>query len=116
MHRNVLAQHSDVFKAMLTTDMREGISRVIELPEKSKTLQQLFTLMYKGEFVDQNDIKELLLMLMVTKKYLMTDLEEKCMEHLIGIIEARNVVELLIFSNENDLEELKKASLEHIGR
>lgn len=113
LHRVVLAHHSDVFKAMLTIDMKEAKTNVINLTEKSTTLANLFDLMYTGEC--EGDYRNFKNLAVVTKKYLLFDLHLECLEMLESLVRASNAVELLIFANENGFEVLQEEAVACIG-
>lgn len=115
LHRFILAYHSDVFKAMFTSDMKEGKTNVLELPESSKLLLNLIRLMYGGEV--EGNINDGIELCRATKKYLMTSLYDNCVEIMTRAVDASNAVELLIFSREDkELDNLKKLSLDCIRK
>lgn len=100
---------------MLTTDMTEGNSRVIELPESSEVLRNLFELIYKRECSSQN-LKALQGLVVATQKYLLLDLHKTCVDVMTSMLDCGKEVKLLIFAHENGLEYLKKKTVEKIVR
>lgn len=99
---------------MLSTNMIEGITRLIKLPEHSKILKILFEVMYGiDSVVDHEDCIELC---RVSKKYLVIDIYEECIKGLEKVLAPSNAVATLIFAHEYDLQQLIEKALLYIGR
>lgn len=114
VHRIVLAQVSEPFKAMLTTDMRERQTNVITLPEETHVLERLVDLVYCGAF--DGNYKDLMELSVATKKYLMMDLHEECVKKLKEFLQPSTAVELLTVAVENEFEDVQAKALKCIGR
>lgn len=109
LHRVILSFKSEVFKAMLIKDLKEGNTKVIELPEDFKLLILLFRLMYEMEC--KGNLSDFMELAIVTRKYFMMDLHKECVQALIDFLGAINAVEMLVFAVENGIEELKEKAL-----
>lgn len=95
LHRVVLAKISDVFKAMFTTKMNEGITKEIKLEEKTEVLRELFQLIYTGK----------------TMIY-----EQECLNNLICSLQPSNSIEVLIFAHINNFTNLLHKVVDYIVR
>lgn len=113
LHRVVLANKSDYFRALLTTDMREGKTGKIELSESTNVLKNLFDLIYKGEC--EGNLMDFMDLCVATKKYLMTELNGQCLLKLKEFLNVNNAVEILVFAYDND-SNLQTKALELISQ
>lgn len=115
LHRNILSQYSDVFKAMFTTEMKEGLTGEVQLDEDSRTLKNLFELIYIGEtFYDF--IQDLFALAKAANKYMIREIETLCIEELFNILLPRYVILILEFAHNYGYEDLKIKSLECIAK
>lgn len=112
LHKNVLGTCSDVFKAMLTTNMKEKITGTITLDEDKKVLQELFEMIYTG--TTKQPIVDNSALLIVANKYLITDVESSCVQILIEKLSLSNAVSTLFFAHEKDIQELKIKTISFI--
>lgn len=114
LHRIILAKASEVFKAMLSNNMNEGITRKIKLEESVEVLTDLFCLIYSGSLKQEpHDFYGLLL---AANKYLIVDIEKACMEKLKKSLNTEKVVEILIFSHDKEFATyLRDIALDYIA-
>lgn len=108
----MLAEKSDFFRAMFTTDMKEANSKFIKLPENAQVLTSLFQLVYGLEITE--NINKIMQLIIAAKKYLMLDIHQECLETLDRLVTLSNSVNVLIFCHENDLEALKQKILIYV--
>lgn len=108
-HRLVLAKRTDVFDAMLTSDMIEGKLNVISLHENAHVVTLMLRLMY-GLKCD-GSMKDFMDLSVATKKYLIMDLHEECLTKLATFLNSSHAIELLIFTFDNEFNDLMNQSM-----
>lgn len=113
-HRLVLAKRSDVFDAMLRTDMKEKESNVIELSEDAITSKLLLQLMYdqeiKGNYKNFIDLAE------AAGKYLMTKDQSECVKKLADLLDPISAVEIWLYASRNNFDELEAKSFDYVTK
>ena len=99
---------------MLETNMKEGILQVIELPEDSKVLRSFFRLMYLADS-GEITLSECMSLVTAADKYMIQGIHDACSEKLLEKLDVDNAVELLMFADTVDMDELRCKALEVIG-
>lgn len=113
-HRFVLVKRSDVFDAMLRTDMEEKNSNVIELSEVSRELKLFLRMLYNQEI--RGSYKDFMDLALMCSKYLMTKEHNECIVRLLLALDSNNAVELWLFASRNNFEGLKGQSFEYVTK
>ncbi len=106
-HRVILASASDFFKAMFTTDLKEGTQSEIELPKTDiATMKALIEFAYTGKIqVTESNIENIIT---AANFYGMSTLVQKCVKYIMGRINNSNSIEILEFAeriSNNDLKD-----------
>jgi hypothetical protein len=109
-----LVKCSDVFDAMLRTDMKEKNTGVIVLSEDSEMLDFLLRLIYNQEV--KGSLKDIIDLVLVTRKYLMTAAQKACLEKLEKALSSDNAVEIWIHASNNNFDVLKGKTLDFITK
>ena len=96
-HRLILASNSDYFKAMFTSDFKEGTQSEIELPKMDvSVMESLVEFAYTGKTkVTDHNIEE---MVTAANFYRMSRILKKCLEYIMVRIDHSNCIEILEFA------------------
>ena len=96
-HRVILASASDYFRAMFSTDFKEGKQSKVELPTTDiATMNSLVDFVYTGKIkVNNNNIEQIVT---AANYYGMAAVLQKCLEYLMGKINKTNSIEMLEFA------------------
>lgn len=86
----------------------------ISLPDSSKVLENLFKMLYKGEF--QGTLKDIMELKIAAKKYLLNKISLWCVTRLYYLTDVDNAVEILVFGHKYNHKVLKHRSIILIGR
>ena len=107
-HKSILAARSPVFRAMLTTKMKETAWNSVTVPDFcSKTMRELLRFIYCGEVDIPDGVTDLIF---AAEKYELLELKEICINRLISDRTDENVVETLIIADQvSDSERLTAA-------
>ena len=96
-HKSILAARSPVFRAMLTTGMKEAATNSVEVPDFcSKTMRELLRFIYCGEIEIPEGATDLIF---AAEKYEVLELKEICIDRLISDLSDENVIETLIIAD-----------------
>lgn len=118
LHRIILAKSSKVFKAMLSSKIKdEEKTRVIKFCDVSSDLSRLFELIYTGK-TSVVFVTDLTCLILIANKYKITDIEDLCAHELEYYLKPWNVVTILYLVYYNALKcskKLKQKALDCIG-
>ncbi|KAI5634749.1 BTB/POZ domain-containing protein [Phthorimaea operculella] len=111
VHKAVLAASSDVLKTMLCGDWKEKETGHVSIPCISKqTLEHFKAYLYLRSMPDDG-FQELLLL---ASYYMMPELEKKCIDMIVGKLNAKNVLGHCEFAVKNKMHKLHRAILERV--
>lgn len=114
-HRCILAGRSNVFNAMLTTDMLEKKTNEIVLSDiDGETLQELMRHIYKFEVQDLEKLAPKLLY--CAEKYELSYLKQICALKLIDRLQPKTVFDSILLANLHNEKELMKECKDFINR
>eukprot|EP00404_Azadinium_spinosum_P029878 CAMPEP_0180558940 /NCGR_PEP_ID=MMETSP1037_2-20121125/2025_1 /TAXON_ID=632150 /ORGANISM="Azadinium spinosum, Strain 3D9" /LENGTH=262 /DNA_ID=CAMNT_0022575367 /DNA_START=179 /DNA_END=964 /DNA_ORIENTATION=- len=102
-----------VFRAMLETNMSEGISSVIDLPEVDKTTAQaLLEFLYTDTCALLEDADGICHLIKAAHRFDIADLVQCCMTRILSGLSPASAVERLMLADELCLEELRCVCVE----
>ena len=97
-HKSILAARSPVFRAMLTTGMKEASKNSVEVPDfDSKTVRELLRFIYCGELEIPEVVTDLIF---AAEKYEVSELKNICIDQILSELTEENVVETLIIADQ----------------
>jgi len=109
-HKFMLSARSPVFEAMLFSDMVENKSGTVNVEDVDPdVMMEVLQYIYTG--CSLNIDKHAMAILAASEKYLIEQLKGCCEDHLSGILDVENCVELLLLGERNNAKDLKKAAL-----
>lgn len=113
LHKSVLCANSNVFKAMLNTEMKEKNEGTIFIEDiQFCVLQELFRYMYTGKVHKMTRL--VCELLVAAEKYDIKGLKLLCEETMAKDLDSNNVLEYLNLAMENNADQLKTAAIERI--
>ena len=114
VHRSVLAARSPVFRALITTDMKEKRESKVVLHDIDEELtEQLLHFIYTGS---APKIKEMANRLSILADYFdLPDLKLYCAQTLFSELSEDNVLEALRFGETHGIGELVLNAIDYIG-
>lgn len=99
VHKAVLAARSPVFFKMLTIDMQEAKSNVVDIPDfDSETMEELLRFLYCNKVDDLASTARDLIY--AADKYQIAKLKEMCVEQIITGLTVDNVLDALVISDQ----------------
>ncbi len=112
-HRVILASASDFFKAIFTTDLKEGTQSEIKLPKTDlATMRALVEFAYIGKLqVTESNVESLVT---AANFYGMSGIVERCVKYIMGKIKNSNSIEILEFAELISNKELKDFALRFV--
>ncbi|KAJ8669169.1 hypothetical protein QAD02_000428 [Eretmocerus hayati] len=114
-HRIVLYTGSDVLKAMLTSNMREGsCSRVKINGIKYEVMYQLIRFLYTGEVQNLTSLAERLYV--AADMYNIKDLRCISENEMVKSINAHTALRFIVFGEQHNITRLSKGALEYVSR
>jgi len=109
-HKFMLAARSPVFEAMFFSNMAENKSGTVNVEDVDPDVMiEVLQYIYTG--CSLNIDKHAMAILAASEKYLIEQLKGCCEDHLSGILDVENCVELLLLGERNNAKDLKKAAL-----
>ena len=111
IHKNILCARSEVFRAMLESDMLEGLSGVIEIHDTDITyLQDFIRYLYTGTLPELtfDKAKELY---ELGEKYLVKSLVSRCSEYLQDNLSDENACQCLALAEVHSDDKLKETAI-----
>jgi len=109
-HKYMLSARSPVFQAMFISDMVETKSGTVKVEDvQPDVMTEILQYVYTG--CTLNIDKHAKAILAAAEKYLLEQLKVCCEEHLSGILNVENCIELLLLGERNNATALKKAAL-----
>jgi len=109
-HKFMLSARSPVFEAMFFSDMVENKSGTVNVEDVDPDVMiEVLQYIYTG--CSLNIDKHAKAILGASEKYLIEQLKGCCEDHLSGILDVENCVELLLLGERNNAKDLKKAAL-----
>jgi len=109
-HKFMLAARSPVFEAMFFSDMVENKSGTVNVEDVDPDVMiEVLQYIYTG--CSLNIDKHAMAILAASEKYLIEQLKGCCEDHLSGILDVENCVELLLLGERNNAKDLKKAAV-----
>jgi len=114
-HKEILSTRSSYFSKMFSSGMQESFQAKINLTEiSSKAFEALLKYFYEGTLpTDEVIVKELII---YSEKILLKRLKDHCEKTLVSSVAEGNAVELYEISKLSASENLKKATLEFMGK
>lgn len=112
-HQDILRARSEVFCSMLSHDMQEKKSDVIEVPDcDPQAFEQLLCYVYTGktETLDENNMFGLYY---AADKYNLAHLKEKCGELIKKSLSLTNVCEAIALASKHSDEELLNCAINY---
>ena len=102
-HRLVVAAHSSVIKAMLTSGMKEALSNTVSLPSISKAVMtEVIRFMYTGQV--EMDSEDMLLHTLAACDYLdLSTFKTPLLKCVISTVSVDNVFHMLAFATEYNI-------------
>jgi speckle-type POZ protein len=110
-HKTILIARSPVFHKMLTSNMKEATTSVVDIEDfDSKTMRNLLLFIYCEEVQDlQANAGKLI---HAAEKYDLYGLKEMCIEELIANLSVENIIDTLIIADQvSETEKLIKACI-----
>ncbi|XP_053596398.1 TD and POZ domain-containing protein 2 [Microplitis demolitor] len=115
-HKLILASHSSVFERMLNTDMREAKENCICFDGFDiDTIKEVLKFMYTGQIEAENDSEVLLKVLTCAQMYQIEKLKIYCEYKLIKSLSVKNVIKILIETDNFDVPKLNEKALLYIN-
>jgi len=109
-HKYMLSARSPVFQAMFISDMVETKSGTVKVEDvQPDVMTEILQYVYTG--CSLNIDKHAKAILAAAEKYLLDQLKVCCEDHLSGILDVGNCIELLLLGERNNATALKKAAL-----
>ncbi|KAL0480603.1 hypothetical protein AKO1_002919 [Acrasis kona] len=116
VHRNILAFHSEVLKAMFLSPMQESLSNVVNIEDDD---EELFIIMIKSFYTGMIEINEqkMASLAELADKYRCKNLENKCFEYLAESMNESNCLSCLFLNVEDNqrFNDLREAAYRFIG-
>lgn len=97
-HKCVLMARSQKFKTMLSLQLKETETNLIEIKSEEFTLPVLKAMLhwiYSGECEFPESVKELLILLKMTDEYFLQDLQKVCEEEIVERMDGMSALEIL---------------------
>ena len=111
-HKAILAGRSEMFKAMLTSDMEEARSGIIKITDLSSSVFGIILHhFYTGRVADELDHDILHEMIYGAEKYGLNELKNYCFRKLLGCICEENVAALAVAAYLYGAEEKVKSAI-----
>ena len=107
-HKVILAMNSEYFANILDSDFKESKDGMISLPESEVEISNMLKYIYEGIF-HSTDYELIKSMYVVADKYQIIGLKDITITLLINHVNTDTIFELLAFSTENKLTEIKHA-------
>ena len=115
VHRVILSQRSDVFRAMFDVDMTERQNRRVVIEDLSAdTVSDLLTFIYTDSAPNVNKLA--MELLAAAEKYNISRLKAVCEAELAKSLTVDNVIDRLLESEKYRADQLKAAALHWIGK
>ena len=113
-HKAILAGRSDVFKAMLASDMEEVKSGVIHVPDMTaKSLEIILWYLYTGKLKEEDLHPDALLDIIYgAEKYGLEELKNYCFRKLVACVNEENVGAMAVAAHSYNAEASVKATLQ----
>jgi len=109
-HKFMLSARSPVFQAMFISDMEETKYGTVKVEDvHPDVMTEILQYVYTG--CSLNIDKHAEAILAAAEKYLLDQLKVCCEDHLSGILDVENCIELLLLGERNNATALKKAAL-----
>lgn len=111
-HKVILASCSKYFRAMFTTDLKEGSENVVELKDVSEdAVQKVINFMYTGRIqIITESVQELL---HVADLFDLQEVREACTDTLIRNLSPENCISMTNLAEAHSLKALGKASMKY---
>ncbi|XP_015908467.1 speckle-type POZ protein [Parasteatoda tepidariorum] len=111
-HRNVLSARSPVFQAMFEQDMCESKNGVVHITDiDSNTLDRLLMFIY-SDTLDDLECESAFQLYSAAEKYFVEKLKVECEKLLIRKLSSERVLEILLFADLHNAENLKSKAEE----
>lgn len=95
VHRDILRVRSPVFESMLSHDMKENNSGVIDVPDcEPRAMEQLLLYVYCGK-IEKLDESNVAALYYAADKYDMEDVKEECSHFMKKSLSPTNVCEII---------------------
>ncbi|GBO40624.1 hypothetical protein AVEN_2641-1 [Araneus ventricosus] len=108
VHKEIIVSRSPVFSAMLSNNMIERLSNVIDIEEiESVTIQNFLNYLYSGAFDNCMEWEDACNLYAIAHKYFVHSLLHICSRQLVSCISLDNWEQLLVLSghfNDNELQ------------
>jgi len=115
-HKLLLSARSAVFKAMLEGGMREGLSKVIELPDVDPdSAQAMLEFMYSDDCAALDSPDGACHLLKLAHRFGVNDLARSCLERLQADLTGEHAVERFMLADELGLDSLRAACTQYLA-
>ena len=113
-HKAILAGRSDVFRAMLASDMEEVKSGLIHVPDMTaKSFEIILSYLYTGKLKEEDLHPDALLDIIYgAEKYGLEELKNYCFRKLVACVNEENVGAMAVAAHSYNAEASAKATLQ----
>ncbi|XP_054721052.1 TD and POZ domain-containing protein 3-like [Uloborus diversus] len=108
-HKLILSTNSEVFQAMLESDMKESQDNTVNLVDMDLTVAKAMLLWMYTRKVDQLSTEMSLQLYIAADRYMLSELKEKCREFVSKNLSSKNVGEVFEISKLHSDTTLEKA-------
>lgn len=115
LHKLMLIARSPVFAKMLTCDMLEKKTNIVEIKDmEAEVFEELLSFLYCGKMSSDSDLVKMGALLIAADKYSIDELKKFCEKNIIANINIDTAAEILIVADLVKSENLKREAMELI--
>lgn len=116
VHRSILGMRSQVFRAMVTSEMKEKADNCVDIPDVDEdTLQRLLRFVYTDKFDEGMGWEGAFSLYTAADKYALEPLKRGCSEILKSGFSVSNILEVLLLADMHHDDNLKSAAVDFIS-
>lgn len=105
-HKTILSARSEVFARMLTSQMKENETGIIEISDDSRVVEGLLKYIYCNKV--ENYCSSAHQLYDAAKRYELKGLQILCLNKIYGLLDPENVLDVVIFADTYELKSLYK--------
>ena len=115
-HVSILSSRSPVFAAMFKHEMKESISRQVDIEDiQPDIFKQLLYYMYAGKLEKRIEEESVRFLYEAADKYDIEDLRKECVTFILASIYSNNVLDLVTWAHLHSVEDVKEVALEYLS-